>query len=366
MAEKKRTATAPEEPVTMKEIAAELGVSINTVHKAITGKPGVSDERRAQIQATAKAMGYHRNEVASSLRRKDVRVAVCLPSAEGEGASHNEALWEGVRRFAKTPRAAGVSFEELPYEPGEYGELLATVEKRVSVGHDLAGLLAFAPPAGAEREALGRIAETGLPVELVDNDCASIARLGASISDYRAAGQLMAEQALNLVAGRGADGEPIRVLLLAGDTHTDSNYLMARTFRNGMKAADTAIELEEIAGGQPRVATVRRELAAKLATSDAPTLICCVGAAATQVAAETLPGAATRPLAIGCGVFPESAEALRGGTFTNLIYQDRCTMVERAAETLAERVLWGTRPKRPVQSVGVDLVFKSNLNQYLA
>ena len=365
MAEKKRVQSVPEGPVTMKEIAAELGVSINTVHKAITGKPGVSDERRAQIQAAAKAMGYHRNEVASSLRRKDVRVAVCLPGAEGEGASHNEALWEGVRRFAKTPRAAGVSFEELPYEPGEYGELLVSVEERIAAGHDLAGLLAFAPPAGAGREALGRIAETGLPVELVDNDCASIARLGASISDYRAAGQLMAEQALNLVAGRGADGEPIRVLLLSGDTHTDSNYLMARTFRNGMKAAG-AIELEEIAGGQARAATVRRELAAKLAGDGAPALVCCIGAAATQIAAEALPGAPTHPLAIGCGVFAESAEALRGGTFTNLIYQDRCTMVERAAETLAERVLWGTRPKRPVQSVGVDLVFKSNLNQYLS
>ena len=44
--------------VTMKDIAAELGVSINTVHKALTGKAGVSESVRAKVNAKAEAMGY--------------------------------------------------------------------------------------------------------------------------------------------------------------------------------------------------------------------------------------------------------------------------------------------------------------------
>ena len=37
----------------MKDIAAELGVSINTVHKALTGKAGVSESVRAKVNAKA-------------------------------------------------------------------------------------------------------------------------------------------------------------------------------------------------------------------------------------------------------------------------------------------------------------------------
>ena len=52
--------------VTMKDIAARMDVSVNTVHKALTGKPGVSDEVRARIASLAAEMGYRRNANASS------------------------------------------------------------------------------------------------------------------------------------------------------------------------------------------------------------------------------------------------------------------------------------------------------------
>ena len=85
--------------VTMKDIAAELGVSINTVHKALTGKAGVSESVRAKVNAKAEAMGYHRNTSASSLRRKDINLVFCLPRASREGAYFFRYLWEGCNRF---------------------------------------------------------------------------------------------------------------------------------------------------------------------------------------------------------------------------------------------------------------------------
>lgn len=71
--------------VTMKDIATSLGVSVNTVHKAISGKPGVSEKTRATILAFAEQHGYRRNESASSLRRKDASVFICMPSPAGSG-----------------------------------------------------------------------------------------------------------------------------------------------------------------------------------------------------------------------------------------------------------------------------------------
>lgn len=71
--------------VTMKDIAAELGVSINTVHKALTGKAGVSESVRSKVNAKAEAMGYHRNTSASSLRRKDINLVFACPAHRARG-----------------------------------------------------------------------------------------------------------------------------------------------------------------------------------------------------------------------------------------------------------------------------------------
>lgn len=48
--------------VTLADIAAEVGVSSVAVHKALTGKPGVSDGLREDIRAVADRLGYKTNE----------------------------------------------------------------------------------------------------------------------------------------------------------------------------------------------------------------------------------------------------------------------------------------------------------------
>ena len=44
--------------VTLADIAAKIGVSTVAVSKALTGKPGVSDELRIRIKQAAERMGY--------------------------------------------------------------------------------------------------------------------------------------------------------------------------------------------------------------------------------------------------------------------------------------------------------------------
>lgn len=70
---------------TMRDIAAHLHISINTVHKAIAGKPGVSDSLRARVLAYASEIGYRRNTSASNLSRHNLHAVAMLPSSRGEG-----------------------------------------------------------------------------------------------------------------------------------------------------------------------------------------------------------------------------------------------------------------------------------------
>ena len=69
--------------VTLKDVAEKLGVTITTVHKALNGKEGVSEKRRAEIMKVAAQMGYKVNYMASSQRKK-FHIAVVLPNTDGD------------------------------------------------------------------------------------------------------------------------------------------------------------------------------------------------------------------------------------------------------------------------------------------
>ncbi|MBU9724670.1 LacI family DNA-binding transcriptional regulator [Diplocloster modestus] len=53
---------------TLKDIAEELGVSINTVSRALRDMPDISQETKDHVRETATRLGYHKNLAASRLR----------------------------------------------------------------------------------------------------------------------------------------------------------------------------------------------------------------------------------------------------------------------------------------------------------
>lgn len=75
----RKPASAEVRRVTLKDIAAELNVSLSTVNKALTGRMGVSDEMRKTIMDTANTMGYRVNRLAQSLSRNDLVIGIIQP-----------------------------------------------------------------------------------------------------------------------------------------------------------------------------------------------------------------------------------------------------------------------------------------------
>lgn len=96
--------------VTIKDISTKLNVSATSVHRALAGKEGVGDALREQILATAEEMGYERNYVASSIKRKPYRIAIVLPQDRGLYYAH---MWRGVRDIAREARVLNVEIEEF-------------------------------------------------------------------------------------------------------------------------------------------------------------------------------------------------------------------------------------------------------------
>lgn len=57
-------------PITIREVAQRLGISISTVSRALDGYPDIALETRQRVQQAAREMGYVPNQAARQLRRK--------------------------------------------------------------------------------------------------------------------------------------------------------------------------------------------------------------------------------------------------------------------------------------------------------
>ena len=60
-------------PITMKDIAKELNVSVATVSRALKNSPRISRQQRERIQAYAAEHSFTPNLIAESLRKRKVR-----------------------------------------------------------------------------------------------------------------------------------------------------------------------------------------------------------------------------------------------------------------------------------------------------
>src|ERR1700677_5339433 len=56
---------------TMRDVAQAADVSLMTVSRVINGEPGVQPETAAKVERAIRRLGYHRNDAARQLRRKD-------------------------------------------------------------------------------------------------------------------------------------------------------------------------------------------------------------------------------------------------------------------------------------------------------
>lgn len=68
--------------VTIYDLAKAANVSTTTVHKALHGLGGISEEKRSEILGYAGSLGYRRNIIAQTLGRKEYKIGVILDAED--------------------------------------------------------------------------------------------------------------------------------------------------------------------------------------------------------------------------------------------------------------------------------------------
>ena len=146
---------------TIKDIANYLGISANTVSKALTGKSQISEKTRNLIIKTAAKMNYTPNETARSLVRRELRIAAVFPIEPREFYQY---VLGGIRKAALELKDSKCHIVEYPFSSLETPEELRKVLKSLKKEDIHALVLTCSHQFNVYREELERIGKAGIPI----------------------------------------------------------------------------------------------------------------------------------------------------------------------------------------------------------
>jgi LacI family transcriptional regulator len=172
----------------IKDIAAELGISIGTVDRALHGRSGVNPETRDRVLKMAEKLGYRPNIAARLLKmNRTLRIAVQLPI---EIASFFQPLREGIRAGASALSDTSVEMHFVDYPrfgAGDISLLQAALDK-----HYDAIICAPSDPTQAT-PIINRLHRQGATVVCVNSDAVHSDRLASIAIDGFVSGSMAAE-----------------------------------------------------------------------------------------------------------------------------------------------------------------------------
>ncbi|WMJ84524.1 LacI family DNA-binding transcriptional regulator [Oscillospiraceae bacterium LTW-04] len=342
--------------VTLKDIALDLGISRTTVHRALHGKEGISDQLRATIRSRAEEMGYTANYVASSLKRKTVRLAVVLPRKDGKGQYYHKYFWNSVETFLPEASSLNASIEFYSFEEDtdEQFALLGTLlEEEVPVD----GLLTM--PAKCDpsmQQMIERFGYRNIPVVLIDNDLPGSHHLCCVAPHDHMTGRLGAEILLTTTHQKG------KILIANGSADSAAHMHNLQGFRDYLNENGNPFELlviqeygnyDRCYNQALRLLKEHKDIVAFYSVTARSTLPLCHAVKELGFAG-VLRG-------VGSDLFPESAQLLRDNVVQALIYKNAFDKGMLGFRILFDYVVKNIQPKKTQVTVPISVIMKNNL-----
>jgi LacI family transcriptional regulator/LacI family repressor for deo operon, udp, cdd, tsx, nupC, and nupG len=169
-------------PMTMKDIARELGISVSTVSRALKDSPRISAERRAMIQQYAREHNFTPNVLAESLRHSKVQpikmIGVIIPEFTHFYFSSVLAGIEGeasARGYLIIVALSGESYER------EVRICQSFYENKVC------GIIVSQAKGTHRYDHFERLMEAGVPLVFYDRICTGVNASRVVVDDYMGA-----------------------------------------------------------------------------------------------------------------------------------------------------------------------------------
>lgn len=349
------------EKATLKDIASVLGVSTTTVHRALNGKPGISDQMRAAVQALAAEMGYETNLAASVLKRRKSRIAVLLPEPMLENRYYYAALWSGIRQFMEEHGNFYAQLTEFYYPllPGGHGNML----KKIYESHleEIDGLITLGIAANQSSYFIDKLNRAQIPCVILGSDLYCGSRLCCVKAYDEMAGSLAAE----LFTAFLPDDSERSIILTGnpvGETAMVDQYHNLEGFQNYLQNENKGIRLHAAYCAD----TDRLDELVEPFFAGQGTLPFGIYASSARHTVKMCRILEKRHLAgmvrlIGNDSFPESLEYIRRNILTASIDKKIYQQAYHAANILLDYLTYGHYPERDVIQIHPEILMKSNL-----
>ena len=354
--------------VTIKDVAAKSGYSLGTVHIALNGKTGISEDTRNKILEVAKELDYRPNFAAASLNRKSKRIVGCFPSIEGDNRYYYPSLWSGFQNaYIEQGRDMNIELMQCPYHSFSVPEItdvdkragwisLDTLRAELEAG-TIDGMVLDGNTSPFTEAELARFVERGLALTMVDRDMENSGRLSCVLGDYKVIGATVAELITGRITSYGS------ILMCAGEQGIYSHRGIEIGFDQYLREHHCENKVYKVYSHTINEENYQNILAAVSEPDVAA--VCCVSSRTSRMLEMALEesGRAGRIYAVGSDVFGENIEAMKRNVYQNLIQKNPYAQAYTATEVLLDYLLKDQKAHSIIK-VGSEVVFRSNLVFY--
>ena len=340
---------------TIRDVAEAAGVSISSVHIALSGKKGVSESTRALIKEVAERLGYQPNENAASLKRKRQKILIVLPGVQGDNSFFYPPMWQGIHDYVSA-HIANAEFIEIPYHSHQHDEIAQKVHKMLHTG-EIDGYLSAGHLEVVSESDWEFIDSRRIPVVFLNSYRENTDYLCCVECNYEVIGRTMAELITSRIMSYGS------IFLLAGNPKFHSHSQIVRGFdaylnENNIKNLvykDFSWSIENANYLHILREVMRPDIAACASVFSQGTYL--LGQALEESGKVDI-------FSVGSDLSEDTQERVRKGVFNNVIQKNPYAQGYYGIRVLTDYLVNGKEPESKIVYVGADVVFKSNLPMY--
>lgn len=346
--------------VTIKDIALKTNLSYGTIHRALNGKKGVGDQVRAEVIKVANELGYVPNHVASSLKRKPLRIVVSFPSPEGENKYFYSDVWQGYRNCMKEFVDYNISVIEVPYHKknseSKERDLLEILDEYKG---DINGLITQGHIDETGENAIMKYHEAGIPIAFACDDIDKIHSLCCVEADHNLTGMVAAE----LITSQIPHGSSI--LIGTSENPVPSHFQTLKGFESFIKKENLEYEIIKVYGYEKNNETFNRTKDLLNNNKDIKAIYSVNARDTVSMCKALIESSAPKNMAfVGSDIFKESVDFLKQGYIKNIMYKNPKGQAFRATKYMLDFLFKNIKPEKEMIYVDTLVVFRSNIHLY--
>ena len=339
---------------TLFDIAAALGISTGTVHRALHNNPGVSAATRDRVLEVSESLGYRPNLAARFLSQKtDFRMSV-------NTLIGTTSFWDEVRGgIEEGARALGLDNVELDFRTypllgdGEEEAFNAALESESN------GIILFPSRPKSLRGWMKRATRAKVPVVCVSTDAPDTGRVAVVSIDTMASGSLAADLLGRFCGGKGTAAATLSALSI--NEHAEK----IRAFQSTLAGLHPEMKFLEPVEDHDIESEAYDKCRKLFATHpDLRALYITTEASIPVIEAARDTGMLGQLSIIATDLFPKLADELRAGNVAATIYQRPRSQGRLAFQVLYDYLVEG-RAANPQVTLAPHLVMRGNLDFFL-